>query len=128
MAAADGNRLLKKSVVAVYETETFGSFLKDILHPGGLELTRKAGEAAQLDEVCTVLDIACGKGESIFLLAKEYGCRAIGIDLSQGKIAGAAAGARERNVSNGVYFLVSDAEELPFNDASCSSIRNGLRA
>jgi arsenite methyltransferase len=118
MAAADGNRLLKKSVVAIYETETFGSFLKDILHPGGLELTRRVGEVAQLDEVCTVLDIACGKAESIFLLAKEYGCRAIGIDLSQGKIAGAAASTRERNVSNGVYFLVSDAEELPFNDAS----------
>ena len=118
MAAADGNRLLKKSVVAVYETETFGSFLKDILHPGGLELTRRVGETARVDEECTVLDIACGKGQSIFLLAEEYGCRAVGIDLSARKIAGAAAGARERNVSNGVYFLVSDAEELPFNDAS----------
>jgi arsenite methyltransferase len=115
--AAEGKHLIKKSVVAVYETETFGSFLKDVLHPGGLELTRRAGKTAQIDEGCTVLDIACGKGESIFLLVKEFGCCAVGIDLSLPKIVRAATGATERNLGKGFSFLVSDAEVLPFADA-----------
>lgn len=114
----EGARIFKKSVVEVYETETFGSFLKDVLHPGGLELTRRAAERAQLDETCTILDIACGKGQSVFLLVEEYGCRAVGIDLSVRKITDARAGAVERNIDNTVTFIVSDAEELPFPDAS----------
>jgi len=116
-ADADGNRLFKKSVVAVYETETFSSLLKDVLHPGGLKLTRRAFEAAQIDKHCTVLDIACGKGESIFLLAKEFGCRGVGMDLSFPKIAQATTEAKEQNFSAGSSFLVSDAEALPFADA-----------
>jgi hypothetical protein len=116
-AAADGNRLFKKSVVAVYETETFGSFLKDVLHPGGLELTRRAFEVARIDKNCAVLDIASGTGESIFLLVEEFGCPAVGIDLSLPKIVRAATGATERNLGKGFSFLVSDAEVLPFTDA-----------
>lgn len=118
MASADDSYILKRSAVTVYETETFGFLLKDILHPGGLELTRRAGEMAQVDEGYTVLDIACGKGESIFLLAKEYCCRAVGIDLSARKIADAAAGATERNLPKNFSFLVSDAEDMPFADAT----------
>lgn len=114
---ADGNRMLKKSVVAVYETETFSGLLKDVLHPGGLKLTRRALETAKIDKHCTVLDIACGKGGSIFLLAEEFGCRGVGIDLSFPKIVRAAAEAREQNPGGGSSFLVSDAEVLPFADA-----------
>lgn len=115
-ADADGNRIFKKSVVAVYETETFSGLLKDVLHPGGLQLTKRAFETAQVDKYCAVLDIACGKGESIFLLAKEFGCRGVGIDLSFPKIARATAEAKEKNFDAGSSFLVSDAEVLPFAD------------
>ncbi|OPY78735.1 MAG: Demethylrebeccamycin-D-glucose O-methyltransferase [Syntrophorhabdus sp. PtaU1.Bin058] len=113
---ADDSRMFKKSVVAVYETETFFDLLKDVLHPGGLQLTKRALETAQVDKHCTVLDIACGKGESIFLLAKEFGCRGVGIDLSFPKIARATAGTKEKNFDTGFSFLVSDAEVLPFAD------------
>jgi len=118
MATADCSLRFKKSVVAVYETETFRSLLKDILHPGGLDLTRRLGETVQLGKGSTFLDIACGKGESVFLLAEAYGCRAVGIDLSPRKIVGAAAAATERGLDSIVSFLVSDAEGLPFADAA----------
>lgn len=110
------SRLHKKSVVAVYETETIRSLLKDILHPGGLELTKKVGETAGLDAECTILDIACGKGESILSLSADYGCRAVGIDLSPSKVADAATRSKVRSLRKNVYFLVSDAERLPFSD------------
>jgi arsenite methyltransferase len=117
VTAADGNRSFKKSVVAVYETNTFRSFLKDALHPGGLDLTRRVGEVARVDEKCVLLDVACGKGESIFLLVEECGCSAVGLDLSATKIADAQAMAVGRKHAKNSSFLVSDAEKLPFADA-----------
>ena len=116
--ATEGARVFKKWAVALYETETLGSFLKDVLHPGGLELTRRAGMIAQVDEECTVLDIACGKGEGILFLGEEFGCQIVGIDLSLRKIADAAAGATQRNLAKSFSFLVSDAEDMPFADAT----------
>jgi arsenite methyltransferase len=115
---ADESLTFKKSVVAVYETETFHGLLKNVLHPGGKQLTRRALEVAHVDKECAVLDIACGKGESIFLLAKEFGCRGVGIDLSLPKIERASSESREQGFSDGVSFLVSDAEVLPFADSS----------
>jgi len=117
-AVTYSSMLLKKSVAAVYETNTFNSFLKDILHPGGLELTRRVAEVAHIDENCKVLDIACGKGKGPLLLAEKFNCIVVGIDMSEKKITLAQKIAKSRGLNNQVKFIISDAEDLPFMDAT----------
>jgi hypothetical protein len=107
-------------VAAVYETDTFNSFLKDALHPGGLALTRRVAESAAIGEDDSVLDIACGKGGTSVLLAREYGCRVIGIDLSPKMIA--LARHRPETLNGSVEFMLADAEELPFMEAAFDAI------
>lgn len=112
-----GSRLLKESVAAVYETDTFNSLLKDVLHPGGLELTRRVAEIAKVDENSKVLDIACGKGEGCLLIAERYGCSVLGIDISDKKTTLAQSKARAKGLDGQVKFITADAENLPFADS-----------
>jgi arsenite methyltransferase len=106
----------KKSVVALYDNDVFSSFLRNVLHPGGLDLTRRVGEAAGLNQSSRVLDIACGSGESLLLLAEMYGCAVTGIDLSEKKVLAAREAAGRKALTQNPHFLLSDAEELPFVD------------
>jgi arsenite methyltransferase len=110
------SRVLKKSVAAVYETDTFNSFLKDVLHPGGLELTKRAAEIALVNENSRVLDMACGRGESSLLLVEKYGCSVVGIDISDKKTALAQTRAKARGLDDRVKFITADAENLPFRN------------
>ena len=109
-------------MATVYETNTFNSFLKDILHPGGLELTRRVAEIARIDENSQVLDIACGKGEGCLLIAEEYDCRVTGIDISSKSVALAQSRATAKGLDHRVRFIVSDAENLPFIDATFDAV------
>lgn len=60
----------------------------------------------------TVLDAACGLGESTRFLAREYGCRVFGVDLSRRLAHGTASTHNDEDA----YFLVGDGERLPLRD------------
>lgn len=106
----------KKSVATVYDTDTFNVFLKDAVHPGGLPLTQRVLGLAEPDIHSIVLDIACGKGVGCLHLAANYGCRVVGIDLSEKKIAAARESGKVQGLSSQAGFAMSDAEALPFPD------------
>ena len=114
---SQSDHLFKKSVASVYETQTFTSLLKDILHPGGLDLTNRIAEIAHARPGIRVLDIACGKGTGCFLFAEKYGCIVAGIDISEKKIVSARSAAHSKAFKDQTTFIVSDAEHLPFFDA-----------
>jgi ubiquinone/menaquinone biosynthesis C-methylase UbiE len=107
----------KKSVVSVYETPAFGSLLREVLHPGGLDLTERMARMAQAGPGTRVLDIACGKGIGSLLLAERYSCRVTGIELSKKKIFSARSSAKGLNARGRADFVLSDAENLPFSGA-----------
>jgi len=46
----------------------------EILHPGGLEITRDLAQLCHIGRV-NVLDVASGTGESAFFLAKNFNCK-----------------------------------------------------
>lgn len=81
------------------------------MHPGGIELTEKIIEKSRLIEG-RILDIGCGKGESIKLL-KEKGFKSYGVDISEKFIE-----ENKKNIS-GVEFLNLDLNKtlkLPYDD------------
>ena len=113
---------LKKSTAKFYEDSFFEMILKDVLHPGGLELTERLANLANIDENSTVLDIASGKGTSAIFLAKKFNCNIIGIDLSVALIRKARELAKTEMVADQVFFKVGDAERLPFKTDSFDAI------
>jgi len=94
-----------RRVLDLYESGVMDRALGASIRPGGLELTRRLAGLIELGRDRLVLDIACGKGSSVALLSQEYGCRALGIDLSRTLLSLAPKGAA---------CLVADGTALPF--------------
>jgi arsenite methyltransferase len=91
---------------------------RNVLHPGGKKATDALFEMLHLDKGKTVLDVACGKGLTSVAIAKRYGCKVIGVDISEKSIDKAKAFARKARVNN-VTFEVANAKKLPFSDNQC---------
>jgi ubiquinone/menaquinone biosynthesis C-methylase UbiE len=87
-----------------------------VLHPGGFEATKKLARACQIGPDTKVLDIACGKGTTALFLAKEFGCRVKGVDISEDLIEEASAFAMRSKVAEKVQFQVGDALDLAYPD------------
>jgi arsenite methyltransferase len=104
----------KACCARLYESDAVRWLLDDQLHPGGEALTLRLAELAGVAPGKRVLDVACGSGATARLLAREFDCVAVGVDLGARAIAaaGQAAGAGER-----ASFLLGDAEALPLPDS-----------
>lgn len=102
----------KKAIASVYQTGAFQRLLREVLHPGGLKLTRRLAEIAGVTKGWRVLDIACAKGFTARVLSEEYGCSVVGCDLSEDMIRQARAKAIPlKGVPS--HFIVADAEDIP---------------
>lgn len=96
----------------IYRTDIVRALLGDCWHPGGLTLT---AELARLTDLCSsgvVLDVACGNGTTASFLAKEFGCKIVGLDIIL-ENAKEAAKKYEWN-----EFIVSDSLRVPLADGS----------
>jgi arsenite methyltransferase len=77
-----------------------------------LRLTEELASLLALSPATVVLDVASGKGTTALFLADKFGCRVIGIDLSEQKILDATAATAARGLSGLVEFRLADAEAL----------------
>jgi len=82
------------------------------LRPGGAELTRQLLANVQLQPGDSVLDLGCGKGESLSLLRKEYHCCPTGLEPNPEHRTAAEA------ANPGIPVLEGRAESLPFPEQS----------
>lgn len=87
-----------------------------VLHPGGFDSTNRLLEKCKMDKTKRVIDIACGKGTTSILIAKKYGCKVVGVDISADLIAEAKELAKRNKVDHLIDFQVADATHLPFKD------------
>jgi arsenite methyltransferase len=85
-------------------------------HMGGLKATRELIELCHIDEGKYVLVVGCGVGITPCYLAKRYGCRVVGVDLSERMIDRSNERAKREGVEDRVEFRVADAQNLPFED------------
>jgi len=107
---------VKSCCADLYASDWARLLLGDSLHPGGPALTGRLGCLMELGPGTRLLDVAAGRGGSVIYLAREFGCRVVGIDY--GVANGAAAGrlARAAGLERRVALAAGDAERLPFAD------------
>ena len=89
-----------------------------VLHLGGKEATRDLLEMCNLAPGSRVLDVGCGTGYTACEIAREYGSRVTGIDISETMISKAKHRARKESLEDKVEFRVADVFSLPFEDDS----------
>lgn len=93
-------------------------------HLCGEHDTRELVELAKIRPDDIILDECCFIGGPAIQLAKEYGCRVIGIDLMESAILAANRIADLTNLSSLVNFRVSDACNLDFPDSYFTVVWN----
>lgn len=96
--------------------------LGESFHPGGLGLTEHLGRLLNLAPSDLVLDVACGAGSSAVFLAKEFGCRAVGVDLADSLVFRARTTAGQEKLDGLLDFVPGDVEALPFQDACFDAV------
>ena len=79
-------------------------------HGGGLTATRELIELCHIDEGKYVLDVGCGVGLTPCYIAKRYGCRVVGVDISEKMIDRSNERAKREGVEDRVEFRVADAQ------------------
>lgn len=90
----------------------------DEFHIRGRAATLELARAVGLDSKKRVLDVGSGIGGTSRCLAKEFGCRVTGIDLTDEYCRTAAMLSAKIGLADLVEYRQGDATNLPFDDAS----------
>lgn len=106
-AGKDTNRLSPEDLAPV-----------DEFHIRGRAATLELARAAGLDSKKRVLDVGSGIGGTSRCLAKEFGCRVTGIDLTDEYCRTAAILSAKIGLADLVEYRQGDATNLPIDDAS----------
>lgn len=101
------------------QEQTFFDFAAEVgltKHLGGVRATKELVELCHLGKGQYILDVGCGAGVTACYLAKRYGCRLVGVDISARMIERSRERAKKERVADRVEFRVADAQDLPFED------------
>jgi arsenite methyltransferase len=85
-------------------------------HLGGAEATDELVQLCHIGDSAYVLDVGCGAGVTPVYLAKQHGCRVVGVDISEGMIERSRERAARDGAMDRTEFRVADAQDLPFED------------
>jgi len=102
--------LLRASACAVLLGEQY--------HLGGVEDTRRMAEALGITAADRGLDLACYVGGPARQLARDYGCEAVGVDISEECIAIAEKLTELCGLTDRVRFMCATADAVPAPDGS----------
>ena len=105
--------------------QTFFDFAAEVgltKHIGGLEATEVILELCHISKGMYVLDVGCGAGITPVFIAKRYGCRVVGVDISEGMVKRSKESIKRERVTDRVEFRVADAQDLPFDDNSFDAV------
>lgn len=94
----------------------------DQFHLRGMHATDELASAVALDAATPVLDVGCGIGGPARYIARTFGCKVTGVDLSPGFVDAATYLTSRCILSDRVSFQVADALHLPFPDASFDAV------
>jgi SAM-dependent methyltransferase len=80
-----------------------------IMNPMSAAKVESLGEICRLGPDDSVLDLACGKGALLALLAERFGSRGTGVDIYPPFLAQARDSAKDRGIADRVQFVEADA-------------------
>jgi len=104
-AGKDVNRLTPEDLAPI-----------DAFHIRGQAATLELARAAGLDATKRVLDVGSGVGGTSRCLAKEFGCRVTGLDLTDEYCRAAEMLSAKIGLAHLVDYRQGDATDLPFDD------------
>jgi sarcosine/dimethylglycine N-methyltransferase len=90
----------------------------DEFHLGGIAETRHLAQLAGLHEGMEVLDVGSGLGGPARTLAAEFGCRVVGLDLTQEFCNAAEMLTARVGLANQVSFQCDSALAMPFPEST----------
>jgi len=102
-----------------FEVQAYWGMTK---HMGGLRATEQLVELCHINQDRYVLVVGCGVGVAPCYLAKRYGCRVAGVDLSEKMVDRSKERAKREGVEKKVEFRVANAQNLPFEDATFDTV------
>jgi len=105
--------------------QTFFDFAAEVgltKHIGGIEATEALLELCHISKDKYVLDVGCGAGVTPVFIAKRYGCRVVGVDISEGMVERSKERAKRERVADRVELRVADAQDLPFDNNSFDAV------
>lgn len=112
-----GNCLFRtKTPLPLYEQDALHALTGGALRPGGKALTRELLDFCRFAPGSTVLDIGCGPGHSLEMLARQFNLRPTGIDPSPAMLVKAGQQAPMAKLLQGT------ANALPVADASFDGV------
>jgi ubiquinone/menaquinone biosynthesis C-methylase UbiE len=103
---------IKACCADLYASDWVRLLIGESFHPGGLALTERLAVLLELDANSRVLDLAAGRGTSALHLAREFGCRVVGLDYSSVSVSQATDAAERDGLSEQVEFLQGNAEQM----------------
>ena len=113
---------LQSCCTKFYENDLSKLILGENFHPGGEKLTVHLGEILKLNKDSIILDVACGTGISAVKIAKYFGCKTVGIDLSDKNLERAKARAERTGLDDRVTFEKTDAKKSIFKNKSFDAV------
>jgi len=90
----------------------------DQLHLGGRAASRSLARLGEVRAGQRVLDVGCGTGGAARLLAEEFGCEVVGVDITAAFIAAAEWLSVATGLAGRTRFLCADAARTPLPDGS----------
>ena len=90
----------------------------DQFHVGGLVASERLAQLLCPSHRSYVLDVGSGLGGPSRYLAAQYGCRVVGIDITEEYCGVASKLAKDMGLQDLVEYRVGDARDLPFPDES----------
>ena len=97
----------------IFDFQAYAGLTK---HMGGLAATEELFRLCEISADDEVMEAGCGVGQSAVFLAKRYGCRVVGVDVSQGMVDRAWERARRAGIDEQVEFRAANIVDLPFED------------
>lgn len=91
-------------------------------HFGGLRATDELATLCHIGEGKSVLVVGCGIGLTPCHLAKNYGCRVVGVDLSEKMVEWSRKRAERKGLSGRIELRIADAQDLPFEDGRFEAV------
>lgn len=86
-------------------------------HIGGVQATDTLLELCHVGGGSYVLDVGCGVGFTPCYMARKYGCRIVGVDISEKMIERSNERLRKAKLADLIEFRIADAQDLPFEDS-----------